>query len=90
MYIPRICIIICWSIQTVEIHSGQLECPFATLFDDDECQQTLESLMGTLKAAKKRGIITFEGQLLLKGSHDKVRGSRSTALLHFYSSLPSS
>ena len=28
--------------------------------------------MGTLKAAKKRGIITFEGQLLLKGSHDKV------------------
>ena len=55
---------------------GQLECPFATLFDDDECQQTLESLMGTLKAAKKRGIITFEGQLLLKGSHDKVRYSR--------------
>ncbi len=52
--------------------AGQLECPFATLFDDDECQQTLESLMGTLKAAKKRGIITFEGQLLLKGSHDKV------------------
>ena len=52
---------------------GQLECPFATLFDDDECQQTLESLMGTLKASKKRGIITFEGQLLLKGSHDKVR-----------------
>jgi hypothetical protein len=29
--------------------------------------------MGTLKASKKRGIITFEGQLLLKGSHDKVR-----------------
>jgi hypothetical protein len=29
--------------------------------------------MGTLKAAKKRGIITFEGQLLLKGSHDKAR-----------------
>ena len=28
--------------------------------------------MGTLKAAKKRGIIMFEGQLLLKGSHDKV------------------
>jgi hypothetical protein len=90
MYIPRICIIICWSIQNVEIYSGQLECPFATLFDDDECQQTLESLMGTLKAAKKRGIITFEGQLLLKGSHDKVRSSRLTALLHFYSSLPSS
>jgi hypothetical protein len=31
--------------------------------------------MGTLKAAKKRGIITFEGQLLLKGSHDKVPNS---------------
>ena len=54
------------------LFAGQLACPFATLFDDDECQQTLESLMGTLKAAKKRGIITFEGQLLLKGSHDKV------------------
>jgi hypothetical protein len=43
--------------------------------------------MGTLKAAKKRGIITFEGQLLLKGSHDKVRGSRLTALLHLSCSL---
>jgi hypothetical protein len=78
---------LCWSIPTVEICSGQLECPFATLFDDDECQQTLESLMGTLKAAKKRGIITFEGQLLLKGSHDKVRVSRLTALFHLSGSL---
>lgn len=28
--------------------------------------------MGTLRAAKKRGVVTFEGQLLLQGVHDDV------------------
>lgn len=28
--------------------------------------------MGTLKAAKKRGLIDFKGQMLLKGAHDNV------------------
>ena len=28
--------------------------------------------MGTLRAAKKRGVVTFEGELLLQGVHDDV------------------
>ena len=46
--------------------------PFGTLFDDDEVANYYEALVGTLKAAKKRKIIDFPGQLLLKGQHDKV------------------
>ena len=32
-----------------------------------------EALVGTLKAAKKRKMITFKGQLLLKGMSDDVK-----------------
>lgn len=32
----------------------------------------LESLVGTLKAARKRGVIDWKGQMLLKGTHDAV------------------
>jgi hypothetical protein len=45
---------------------------FGTLFDDDQVQSTYEAVVGTLKAAKKRGIVDFPGQILLKGIHDKV------------------
>jgi len=43
---------------------------FGELFDDDEAQQYYEALVGTLKCAKKRGVISFRGQMLLKGIHD--------------------
>ena len=43
---------------------------FGTLFDDEKVEQFYEALVGTLKAAKKRGIIDFKGQMLLKGAHD--------------------
>lgn len=45
---------------------------FGELFDDDEVQQNYEALVGTLKSAKKRGVVNFKGQMLLKGMHDKV------------------
>ena len=45
---------------------------YGTVFKDDKLQNTLESLFGTLKAAKKRGIIDFKGELLMQGVHDKV------------------
>ena len=35
-------------------------------------QQFFEALVGTLRAAKKRKIISFKGQVLLKGAHDNV------------------
>eukprot|EP00980_Cylindrotheca_fusiformis_P008490 scaffold1804_cov125-Cylindrotheca_fusiformis.AAC.1 len=46
---------------------------FGELFDDDEVQNYYEALVGTLKSAKKRGLIEFKGQMLLKGPHDKVK-----------------
>lgn len=51
---------------------GSLEVKFGALFDDDEVQQYYEALVGTLKTAKKRGFISFKGQMLLKGPHDNV------------------
>ncbi|KAL7531306.1 hypothetical protein ACHAXR_005019 [Thalassiosira sp. AJA248-18] len=46
--------------------------PFGDLFDDDDVQQHYEGLAATLKAAKKRGIVTYKSPMLLKGAHDKV------------------
>jgi hypothetical protein len=51
---------------------GSPEVKFGELFDDDEAQQYYEALVGTLKSAKKRGVIDFKGQMLLKGMHDNV------------------
>lgn len=45
---------------------------FKTLFDDDSVAQTLESLAGTLKAAKKKGIVKYGPELLLQGVSDQV------------------
>jgi hypothetical protein len=45
---------------------------FGELFDDEQVEQYYEALVGTLKCAKKRGIIHFKGQMLLKGIHDNV------------------
>ena len=45
---------------------------FGDLFDDDFVQNYYEALVGTLKCAKKRGLISFKGQMLLKGVHDNV------------------
>mmetsp|Transcript_1847 Transcript_1847/g.4068 ORF Transcript_1847/g.4068 Transcript_1847/m.4068 type:complete len:98 (+) Transcript_1847:220-513(+) len=51
---------------------GAPEVKFGALFDDDDVQQYYEALIGTLKCAKKRGLINFKGQMLLKGPHDNV------------------
>merc|ERR1719334_2019306 len=51
---------------------GQYVVTFGVLFDDDEAANTFEAIVGTLKAAKKRKIISFKGQMLLKGAHDNV------------------
>ncbi len=42
------------------------------VFKDEVLEQQLESLVGTLKAARKRGVIDFQGQMLLQGAHDNV------------------
>ena len=43
---------------------------FGTLFADDRVANIFEALVGTLRAAKRKKIITYEGELLLQGVHD--------------------
>jgi len=52
--------------------SGKPYVTFGALFDDDEVANYYEALVGTLKASKKKGLIKYEGQFLLKGVNDKV------------------
>jgi len=54
------------------ISGGGTSVTFGQLFEDDDVQQQFEALLGTLKAARKRKMLTFEGDLLLSGQHDNV------------------
>ncbi len=51
--------------------NGEFETTFGVLFKDDKVSNTLESLAGTLKSAKKRGILKYKPELLLQGMSDK-------------------
>uniref|UniRef100_A0A0K2TXK3 Costars domain-containing protein n=1 Tax=Lepeophtheirus salmonis TaxID=72036 RepID=A0A0K2TXK3_LEPSM len=50
----------------------KIEVKFKTLFEDDEVSNSLESLAGTLKAAKKKKVVSYESELLLQGVSDDV------------------
>lgn len=52
---------------------GRIAVKFGVLFHDERCANLFEALVGTLRAAKKRGVVDYEGQLLLQGVHDDVR-----------------
>ena len=49
-----------------------LKVTFGVLFHDDKCANIFEALVGTLRAAKKRKVVTYDGELLLQGVHDNV------------------
>lgn len=51
---------------------GSYTVTFGVLFNDDRCANIFEALVGTLRAAKKRKIVTYDGELLLQGVHDNV------------------
>ncbi|OXB68444.1 hypothetical protein ASZ78_010065 [Callipepla squamata] len=51
---------------------GQVSVKFGVLFADEKCANLFEALVGTLKAAKRRKIVTYQGELLLQGVHDDV------------------
>jgi len=52
--------------------TGQVEVEFGVLFNDDRCANIFEALVGTLKAAKRKKVLTYNSELLLQGVHDKV------------------
>ncbi|XP_022088554.1 costars family protein v1g158749-like [Acanthaster planci] len=45
---------------------------FGVLFNDDRCANIFEALVGTLRAAKRKKVISYDGELLLQGVHDNV------------------
>ena len=49
---------------------GSVVATFGSIVDDEELEQQLESLVGTLKAGRRRGVLEWQGQLLLKGKDD--------------------
>ncbi len=51
---------------------GQTTVKFGVLFNDDRCANIFEALVGTLKAAKRKKVVSFQGELLLQGVHDNV------------------
>ncbi|KAJ7968312.1 costars family protein [Quillaja saponaria] len=51
---------------------GSYKVTFGVLFNDDRCANIFEALVGTLRAAKRRKILTYDGELLLQGVHDNV------------------
>ncbi|XP_032881878.1 costars family protein ABRACL isoform X1 [Amblyraja radiata] len=51
---------------------GKIRVKFGVLFNDDRCANLFEALVGTLKAAKKKKIVSFTEELLLQGVHDNV------------------
>lgn len=51
---------------------GNVTVTFGVLFNDDKCANIFEALVGTLKAAKKRKVVTYQSELLLQGVHDNV------------------
>ena len=51
---------------------GKVVVKFGVLFSDDRCANIFEALVGTLRAAKRKKIVTYEGELLLQGVHDNV------------------
>ncbi len=61
-----------WMKANGTVVDGKFTTTFGVLYD--RTQDIFEALMGTLKAAKKRGYIDFAGQLLLKGNaaHEKT------------------
>lgn len=51
---------------------GQTSVKFGTLFNDEKCLNQFEAIVGTLRAAKRQKILTFDGEMLLQGVHDDV------------------
>lgn len=51
---------------------GSITVKFGTLFNDERCANIFEALVGTLRAAKKRKIVTFNSEMLFQGVHNNV------------------
>jgi hypothetical protein len=55
---------------TKDTQDGHIAVKYGVLFR--ETFDDFEALAGTMRAAKKKGFIAFDGELLLQGVHDDV------------------
>jgi hypothetical protein len=55
---------------TRDNQDGHIAVKYGVLFR--ETSDDFEALAGTMRAAKKKGLIAFDGELLLQGVHDDV------------------
>jgi len=58
--------------EIARISEGCGSVPFGVLARDEVVSNSFEALLGTLKAARKKGVLDFKGDLLLMGLHDDV------------------
>lgn len=58
--------------EIVRISGGGESVQYGQLIQDETVEQTFEAVFGTLKSARKKGLVAFEGELLLQGKHDAV------------------
>jgi hypothetical protein len=60
---------------------GTYKSTFGDIFNDEQSEQVFESLVGSLKAARKAGVIKFQGQMLLMPTHKDIE-------IHLVTPLP--
>ena len=51
---------------------GKISVEFGVLFNDTRCANIFDALVATLRAAKRKNSIKFEGELLIQGVHDNA------------------
>lgn len=56
--------------EIARISGGSNTIKYGELIVDEVVEQTFEAVFGTLKTARKRGLVAFQGELLLQGKHD--------------------
>lgn len=53
-----------------EVAGNNVIVTFGALFRDEQVADTFEAIVGTLRAAKRRNIVAYEGEMLLSPVHD--------------------
>lgn len=51
---------------------GLYSVTFGVIFEDEQCANIFEALVGTLRAAKRKKVVSYDGELLLQGVHNNV------------------
>ncbi|EIN11155.1 hypothetical protein PUNSTDRAFT_50252 [Punctularia strigosozonata HHB-11173 SS5] len=53
-------------------YDDKITVKFGKIVRDDRCSNIFEALVGTLRAAKRKKVITYNTEMLLQGVHDDI------------------